>query len=222
VTESNRPYIVMPYHAAGSLAQRIRRVGPIAWPDALRIAVNMCGALETAHRAGTLHRDIKPANVLVNDYRRTAIERLRDRAHRRGIRNSDRGLHRHHRLHRAGSADRKSADERVRCVLHWRHGVRADRRDCRIRAPLRRRTSSRTTLRISSTPVPDMRPEGIPVDVCAAIKKAMSLDPANRARVREEFGHELQLATASQRVDTGFHGSQWQPRVNQDKSQHKR
>ena len=68
VTESNRPYIVMPYHAAGSLAERIRRVGRIAWPDALRIGVKLCGALETAHRAGTLHRDIKPANVLVNDY----------------------------------------------------------------------------------------------------------------------------------------------------------
>ena len=68
VTESNRPYIVMPYHAAGSLAQRLRRVGRIAWPDALRIGVKLCGALETAHRAGTLHRDIKPANVLVNDY----------------------------------------------------------------------------------------------------------------------------------------------------------
>src|SRR6185295_11041802 len=68
VTESKRPYIVMPYHAASSLAQRIRRVGPIAWPDALKIGVKLCGALETAHRAGTLHRDIKPANVLVNDY----------------------------------------------------------------------------------------------------------------------------------------------------------
>ena len=68
VTESNRPYIVMPYHEAGSLAQRLHRVGRIAWPDALRIAVKLCGALETAHRSGTLHRDIKPGNVLVNDY----------------------------------------------------------------------------------------------------------------------------------------------------------
>ncbi len=30
--------------------------------------MKLCGALETAHRTGTLHRDIKPANVLVNDY----------------------------------------------------------------------------------------------------------------------------------------------------------
>ena len=30
--------------------------------------MKLCGALETAHRTGTLHRDIKPGNVLVNDY----------------------------------------------------------------------------------------------------------------------------------------------------------
>ncbi len=68
VTESHRPFIVMPYHAAGSLAQRVHREGRIAWPEALRIGVKLCGALETAHRTGTLHRDIKPANVLFNDY----------------------------------------------------------------------------------------------------------------------------------------------------------
>ncbi len=68
VTASNRPYIAMPYHAADSLAVRLRREGPISWPEALRIGVKLCGALETAHKTGTLHRDIKPANVLVNDY----------------------------------------------------------------------------------------------------------------------------------------------------------
>ena len=68
VTENGRPFIVMPYHAAGSLAERLRREGRIAWPEALRMGVKLCGALETAHRTGTLHRDIKPANVLFNDY----------------------------------------------------------------------------------------------------------------------------------------------------------
>ena len=68
VTTSNRPYIVMPYHAQDSLAVRLRQEGQIPWPEALKIGVKVCGALETAHKTGTLHRDIKPANILINDY----------------------------------------------------------------------------------------------------------------------------------------------------------
>src|SRR3954463_5667322 len=36
VTEGHRPFIVMPFHAVGSLAERLRREGRIAWPEALR------------------------------------------------------------------------------------------------------------------------------------------------------------------------------------------
>ncbi|OBJ26861.1 hypothetical protein A5620_05410 [Mycobacterium colombiense] len=68
LTAGGRPYIVMSYCPAGSLGLRVQREGPIAWPEAVRIGVKLCGALETAHLSGTLHRDIKPANVLVNDY----------------------------------------------------------------------------------------------------------------------------------------------------------
>ena len=53
-------------------------------------------------------------------------------------------------------------------------------------------------LRISTTGVPDMRPDGIPDAVCSAIERAMSLDPADRPASAEEFGRELQ---AAQRVN---------------------
>ncbi len=49
-------------------------------------------------------------------------------------------------------------------------------------------------LRISTTGVPDMRPEGIPDAVCSAIERAMALDPADRPASAEEFGRELQAA----------------------------
>ena len=42
--------------------------------------------------------------------------------------------------------------------------------------------------------MPDLRPEGIPADVCAAIEKAMSKEPDDRQQSAEEFGRELQLA----------------------------
>ena len=67
-TASGRPYIVMQYHPHGSLSAKILDTGPIGWRDALRVGVKVAGALETAHRRGTLHRDVKPANILLTEY----------------------------------------------------------------------------------------------------------------------------------------------------------
>ena len=193
VTESNRPYIVMPYHAAGSLAQRIHRVGPIAWPDALRIGVKMCGALETAHRAGTLHRDIKPANVLVNDY---GEPQLSDFGIARivGGYETATGFFTGTIAYTApevltGNPPTSASD--VYSIGATVYALIAGT------AAYERHSGEELIahyLRISSTPLPDMRPEGIPADVCTAIEKAMSMDPANRQASAEEFGHELQLA----------------------------
>src|SRR5690349_6923252 len=68
VTRSGRPFLVMPYHAHGSLDRLIRAGGPLGWEQVLRLGVKVAGALETAHIGGTLHRDVKPANILLTDY----------------------------------------------------------------------------------------------------------------------------------------------------------
>ena len=67
-TATGRPYIVMQYHPHGSLEAKIHDSGPLGWADALHIGVKVAGALETAHRRGTLHRDVKPANILLTEY----------------------------------------------------------------------------------------------------------------------------------------------------------
>src|SRR5712664_1087319 len=67
-TALGRPFIVMQYHPRDSLRARIHAVGPLTWAETLHIGVKMAGALETAHRLGTLHRDVKPANILLTDY----------------------------------------------------------------------------------------------------------------------------------------------------------
>ncbi len=138
VTENGRPFIVMPYHARGSLADRVRREGRIAWPEALRIGVKLCGALETAHRTGTLHRDIKPANVLVNDYGEPQLSDFGTARIAGGYKTRDRVLHRHPVLHRARGARRQPADGRGRRVLPRRDDLRADRRGSAARAQGRR------------------------------------------------------------------------------------
>jgi len=52
-------YLVLEYVDGAPLA------GPLQPGEALRLALQIAGALEAAHRRGILHRDLKPANILV-------------------------------------------------------------------------------------------------------------------------------------------------------------
>ncbi|PYS69408.1 MAG: hypothetical protein DMF69_17090, partial [Acidobacteria bacterium] len=38
---------------------------PLSWQEAVKIAIQITGALKTAHSVGIIHRDIKPANIMV-------------------------------------------------------------------------------------------------------------------------------------------------------------
>jgi serine/threonine protein kinase len=67
ISSDGRPYIVMQYYPNDNLAVRARRQ-PLSTTDALRVAIQISGAVETAHRAGILHRDIKPANILTSEF----------------------------------------------------------------------------------------------------------------------------------------------------------
>ncbi|XBL81465.1 protein kinase [Mycobacterium shigaense] len=67
-TPGGRPYLVMPYHARGSLWSLLSSGGLLNWRDALGVGVKLAGALEAAHHAGVLHRDVKPGNILLTDY----------------------------------------------------------------------------------------------------------------------------------------------------------
>ncbi|MFF0452842.1 protein kinase [Nocardia africana] len=68
ITTQGHPYIVMEYHPMGSLADRIRKDGPLSWENTLQLGVKIAGALETAHRLEILHRDVKPGNILLSKY----------------------------------------------------------------------------------------------------------------------------------------------------------
>ena len=196
VTESGRPYIVMPYHAADSLAVRLRREGQIAWPEALRLGVKLCGALETAHKTGTLHRDIKPANVLVNDYGEPLLSDF-GIAHIEGGYETATGFF-------SGTIDYTAPEVmagKSASVASDIYGLGATLYALIAGGAAHARKPDEDLvaqyLRISTTRVPDMRPEGIPDAVCSAIEKAMSIDPAERPASAELFGRDLQNAQRS-------------------------
>lgn len=72
-TAQDRPYLVLQYCPSGSLADHVRRRGPLTWPAALRIAVELADALACAHRHRIVHRDVKPHNVLVSEHGRALL-----------------------------------------------------------------------------------------------------------------------------------------------------
>jgi serine/threonine protein kinase len=72
VTESGQPYLVMEHCSLPDFGARFR-TERISVQEALRVRIQISGALETAHRAGVLHRDIKPSNILMTDYRRPVL-----------------------------------------------------------------------------------------------------------------------------------------------------
>ncbi|AEF40540.1 serine/threonine-protein kinase [Hoyosella subflava] len=192
-TDSGRPYIVMPFHPRDSLAVRLRRHGPIAWSTAISIGVKLAGALETAHRCGTLHRDVKPGNILMSDYDEPRLTDF-------GIARIEGGFE------TATAAFTGSLAYTAPEVLEGHKPTRAA--DIYAlgatlfalitgKAAHERRTGEELVaqfVRITTQPLPDLRERGIPDDICAAIEKSMALRIDDRWQSAEELGHELQAA----------------------------
>ena len=57
-------FLVMEYLEGESLAERVRK-GPLPLKEALKIGMEVCEALDAAHRAGIIHRDLKPGNIML-------------------------------------------------------------------------------------------------------------------------------------------------------------
>jgi hypothetical protein len=62
-------FYVMPFVEGESLRDRLHREKQLPINDAVRIATEVAGALDYAHRHGIIHRDIKPENILLHDGR---------------------------------------------------------------------------------------------------------------------------------------------------------
>ncbi|MFG1999550.1 protein kinase [Spirillospora sp. NPDC048911] len=71
--DDGRPYLVMELCLGGSLADQLRRVGPMTPGFVREVGVQIADAVAAAHEHGVLHRDIKPANLLVTRFRRVAL-----------------------------------------------------------------------------------------------------------------------------------------------------
>lgn len=190
VLGSGRPFIVMPYHAKDSLEVLVRKHGPLDWRETLSIGVKLAGALEAAHRAGTLHRDVKPGNILLSDY---GEPQLTDFGIARiaggfetatGVITGSPAFTAPEVLEGAAptpESDVYSLGATLFCVLTGH-------------AAYERHTGEKVIaqfLRITSQPIPDLRTQGLPADVAAVIERAMARHPTDRPATAAAFGEEL-------------------------------
>jgi serine/threonine protein kinase/tetratricopeptide (TPR) repeat protein len=63
--ESDIVFVTMELLRGETLAERIKRVGPISTKEALPLIRQIASGLEAAHHAGVVHRDFKPGNVIL-------------------------------------------------------------------------------------------------------------------------------------------------------------
>lgn len=65
IAEDGRPFIAMELVEGEGLKSLILRVGPLSFSQVVEIALQVCEALEAAHKLGLIHRDIKPDNIVL-------------------------------------------------------------------------------------------------------------------------------------------------------------
>lgn len=65
-SDEGAPYLVYAFINGETVAQALKRSGPMSMAAAARIVANVLDALASAHSQGIMHLDIKPANVMVS------------------------------------------------------------------------------------------------------------------------------------------------------------
>ncbi|MEU3971192.1 protein kinase domain-containing protein [Streptomyces bacillaris] len=65
--DAERPWMATLYVPGPTLAEQVKRNGPLAPAELRRLTAGLAEALRDIHRAGVIHRDLKPSNVLLSD-----------------------------------------------------------------------------------------------------------------------------------------------------------
>ena len=187
---SGEPFLVMEYLPGGSYADRLRQAGPMDWRQVLSTGIELCGALESAHRAGVLHRDVKPGNIMMDGLGRAQLGDF-------GIARLD------------GSPETKSSVITASVAHAPPEVIAGEKPDERSDvyslastlfeliqgAPAFVRSTDESMIplfaRIVNDPTPDLRASGVPDPMASVLERAMAKGQADRYRSAADFGQAL-------------------------------
>jgi branched-chain amino acid transport system substrate-binding protein len=185
----------MEYLEGETLADTIRRRGPLPPGEALAILRPIADALDFAHRQGLVHRDIKPANILIGGDRRVTLTDF-------GIARAAQDT----RLTTAGAI--MGTPEYMSPEQAWGEevGPATDLYSLGVvayemlsgRAPFRGTTPHAVLYKQIHEPPPPIRQErpDLPEGVEAALARALDKDPGKRHATAAAFVSELEAAPA--------------------------
>ncbi|MGH9277761.1 MAG: serine/threonine-protein kinase [Acidimicrobiales bacterium] len=195
-TGDGRPFLVMEFLRGGSLGRRLAENGAFDVREVLEFGVRICGAIESAHRAGLLHRDIKPENILLSRLGEPKV--------------ADFGLAQVPGLHPTASGGLTAT------IVHAAPEVLAGQ-DPSVAADVYSLASTLYCLvnggpafappgdgnllgllhRIAEDPPPDLRSRGVPDELCRVLDQGMAKAPDDRQRGAGQLGRQLQAAQAA-------------------------
>ena len=194
-TDDGRLYMVMELLHGGSLADRLAERGPFTPADVLDLGARIAGAVESAHRAGIIHGDLKPENILLSRLGEPKVADFGLAFLPDGHASMSGGLTGTiaHAAPEVLAGDRPTTASDIYslasalfCLLSGRPPF-APGGDAGIVAILGR---------IARDPPSDLRPLGVPDDLCRILEQGLAKAPGDRQHDLAQFGRQLQAVQA--------------------------
>jgi len=189
-------YYVMSFVDGATLRERLDTTPQLSVAETLRIASDLLGALDHAHRQGIIHRDVKPANVVLSaqgavllDFgiARAVIASGSDQLTRSGIAVGTSTYMSPEQITAVSDIDHRCDIYSLGCVLY----------ECLAgQAPYMHRNEAVVLQLHLTQPVPDVRTirSDVPIELARGISKAMAKEPANRWPSAEAMKEALSAA----------------------------
>ncbi|MGH1490712.1 MAG: protein kinase domain-containing protein [Acidimicrobiales bacterium] len=184
-TANNEPYLILEY-CPSSLLNRIYRDGPYPAEQAAQIIGQVAATVAEAQAEGVIHRDLKPANILLNEADEPLISDfgISSVLGATGNMSTSVGFTPGYVAPETLTGEQGESPVDVYALgatlFHLITG----------HAPFMESAAEASNLlalanRIDTEPVPDLRPDGVPDDICAAIEWAMAKDPNDRPTAKQ-------------------------------------